>query len=146
MIIQGRWPIDLRDYNFYFSFLITLFIYWCILAVLVLCHCMGFSLVGVSGGYSLVVLHRLLIMVTSLVVEQGLLEWAGFNSCGAWAQLVKNLPCNAGDLGSIPGLGRFPGEGNGYSLQYSCLENSMDRGAWQAIVHGVTKTWTWPSS
>ena len=44
------------------------------LAVLVLCHCMGFSLVGVSGGYSLVVLHRLLIMVTSLVVEQGLLE------------------------------------------------------------------------
>ena len=51
----------------------------------------------------------------------------------------KEPACNAGDLGSIPGLGRFPGEGNGYSLQYSCLENSMDRGAWQATVHGDTR-------
>ena len=48
--------------------------------------------------------------------------------------------CNAGDLGSIPGLGRSPGEGNGNPLQYSCLENPMDRGARQATVHGVTKT------
>ena len=46
-----------------------------------------------------------------------------------------------GDLGSIPELGRSLGEGNGYPLQYSCLENSMDRGAWQATVHGVTKSW-----
>ena len=53
------------------------------------------------------------------------------------AQMVKNLPENAGDLGSIPGLGRSPGEGNGYPLLYSCLENSMDRGAWRATVHGV---------
>ena len=45
-----------------------------------------------------------------------------------------------GDLGSIPGLGRSPGEGNGYPLQYSGLENSMDRGAWQATVHGVAKS------
>ena len=51
--------------------------------------------------------------------------------------------CNAGDLGSIPGLGRSSGEGNGDPLQYSCLENSMDRGAWWAIVHGVTKSRTW---
>ena len=43
---------------------------------------------------------------------------------------------------SIPGLGRSSGEGNGYLLQYSCLENSMDRGAWQATVHGVTESWT----
>ena len=50
--------------------------------------------------------------------------------------------CNAGDLGSIPGSGRFPGEGNGYPFQYSWLENSIDRGAWQATVHGVTKSWT----
>ena len=57
--------------------------------------------------------------------------------------VVKNLPANAG---SIPGLGRSPGEGNGNSLQYSCLENSMDRGAWQTIVHGVTKSWTQLSS
>ena len=54
----------------------------------------------------------------------------------------KESACNMGDLGSIPGLGRSPGEGNGYLLQYSGLENSMDRGAWQAIVHGVTKSWT----
>ena len=50
--------------------------------------------------------------------------------------------CNAGDLGLIPGLGRSPGEGNAYLLQYSCLENPMDRGAWQAIVHGIAKGWT----
>ena len=52
----------------------------------------------------------------------------------------KESTCNAGDLGSIPGLGRCPGEGNSYPLQYSCLENSMDRGAWQAIVCGVTES------
>ena len=45
-------------------------------------------------------------------------------------------------MGSIPGLGRSPGEGNGSSLQYSCLEKPMDRGAWRATVHGVTKSWT----
>ena len=50
--------------------------------------------------------------------------------------------CNTGDVDSIPGLGRSPGEGNSYPLQYSCLENSMDRGAWQAIVHGVAKSQT----
>ena len=55
------------------------------------------------------------------------------------AQMVKESACNAGDLGSIPGSGRSPGEGNGYPLQYSGLENSMDRGARWAAVHGVTK-------
>ena len=53
----------------------------------------------------------------------------------------KESTCNEGDLGLIPGLGRSPGEGNGYPLQYSCLENSIDRGAWQATVHGVAKNW-----
>ena len=51
----------------------------------------------------------------------------------------KESACNAGDLGSIPGLGRSPGEGNGNLLQYSCLENPMYRGAWWATVHGVTR-------
>ena len=51
----------------------------------------------------------------------------------------KNLPANAGDAGSITGLGRSPGEENGNPLQYSCLENPMDRGAWWATVHGVIK-------
>ena len=53
--------------------------------------------------------------------------------------VVKNLLANAGDLSSVVGLGRSPGEGNGNPLQYSCLGNLMDRGAWQAIVHKVVK-------
>ena len=56
--------------------------------------------------------------------------------------MVKASAYNAGDPGSIPGLGRSPGEGNGSPLQYSCLESLMDRGAWQAIVQGVTKSQT----
>jgi len=52
---------------------------------------------------------------------------------------VKNLPVNAGDEGSIPGLGRSPGGGNVNPLQYSCLENPMDRGAWRATVHRVAE-------
>ena len=59
--------------------------------------------------------------------------------------MVKNLPGKAGapeDVGSLPGSGRSPGGGNGNPLQYSCLENPTDRGAWQAIVHGVRKSQT----
>ena len=53
--------------------------------------------------------------------------------------VVKNLPVVQGDEGSIPGLGRSPGEGNGNPLQYSCLKNPLDRGAWQATVHGLIR-------
>jgi len=59
--------------------------------------------------------------------------------------VVKNSPASAGDvriMGLIPGSGRSPGEGNGSPLQYSCLENHIDRGVWWAAVHGVTKSWT----
>ena len=63
-----------------------------------------------------------------------LLQW-GFPG----GSVVENLPANAGDAGSIPGLGRSPGEGNGSPLQYSCLENPMDRGAWWVTVHEITK-------
>ena len=61
------------------------------------------------------------------------------------AQVVKNPPANAKDIrdaGLIPGLGRFPGGGHGNPLQYSCLENPMDRGARKATVHDVAKSWT----
>ena len=70
---------------------------------------------------------------------------------GCLPEIVKGFPggsdgkesaCNAGDLGWIPGLGKSPGKGNDYPLLYSCQENSMDRGAWWAIVHGVMKSWT----
>ena len=56
--------------------------------------------------------------------------------------MVKESACNVGDPCSSPGLGRSPGERNGNPLQYSCLENSMDRGAWQAVVYGVAKSQT----
>ena len=59
--------------------------------------------------------------------------------------MVKNPPANGGDAkdaGSIPGSGRSPGEGNGNPLQYSCLGNPMDREAWRATVHGISKSWT----
>ena len=58
------------------------------------------------------------------------------------AQMVKNLPCNAGGPSSIPGSGRSPGGGHGNPLQYSCLENSMDRGTWLVTVHRLAKNWT----
>ena len=64
---------------------------------------------------------------------------------GSTSQVIKNPSANAGDVrdaGLIPGSGRSPGEGNGNPLQYSCLENSIDRGAWQATVHGVTESQT----
>ena len=63
--------------------------------------------------------------------------------------VIKIMPANVGDIrgvGSIPGLGRSPGEGNGKPLQYSCLENPKDRGAWWAMVHGVAKSHTWLSN
>ena len=56
--------------------------------------------------------------------------------------VVKSMPANAGDIrdmGSVPGSGRFPGGGHGNPFQYSCLENHMDRGAWQGTIHGVTQ-------
>ena len=65
--------------------------------------------------------------------------WLGFPG----GSDMKEFACNAGHLGLIPGWGRSPGEGNGYPLQCFCLENSMDRGGWQAAVHGVAHSWTW---
>ena len=68
-----------------------------------------------------------------------------FDVCGTGGGFLsgsdgKESACNEGDLGSVPGLGRCPGEGNGNPFQYSHLEEPMDRGAWQAIVHGVKKS------
>ena len=70
------------------------------------------------------------------------LEQTSFSRGFPGGSAVKNLPVNAGDAGSIPGMGRFPGGGNSNPLQYSCLESPMDRGAWWATVHGVIKSWT----
>ena len=73
-----------------------------------------------------------------MIIFTSVLIFLGFPA----GSVVENPPVNAGDVGSIPGSGRFSGEGNGNPLQYFCLENSMDRGAWRATVHGVTKNWT----
>ena len=62
------------------------------------------------------------------------------------SSVSKESACSAADPGLIPGSGRSPGEGNGNSLQYPCLENPMDRGAWWAAVHGVAKSWAWLSN
>ena len=75
-------------------------------------------------------------MDIDMQLQNGLPLWLRGGSDG------KESACNAGDQGSIPGLGRSPGGGNGNLLQYFCLENSMDRGAWQTAVYGVTKSWT----
>ena len=64
---------------------------------------------------------------------------AGSMSGFPGGSVVKNSPASAGEAGSFPGWGRAPGEGNGNPLQYSCLENPMDGGAWRATVHGVSK-------
>ena len=71
--------------------------------------------------------------------------WENSIEIPRWHTSGKQSTCNAGDtrdMGSIPGLGRSPGEGNGNPLQYSCLENSMDGGAWQATDHGAAKSQT----
>ena len=82
-------------------------------------------------------------MKTSIYKELFSYFWGPHHHC--WGVLgdsvVKHIPANAGDVGSIPGLGISPGMGNGNPFQYSCLENSMDRGAWQTIVHGDPKSW-----
>ena len=64
------------------------------------------------------------------------LSYPGF----PYSSVSKESACSAGDPGSIPGLGRSPGKGNGDPLQYPCLENLMDKGAWWAVVHGVTRS------
>ena len=70
--------------------------------------------------------------------------WDSFNLPNGFlgGSVLKNPPANAGESGSTLGLGRCPGEGHGNLLQYSCLENLMDRGTWWAAVHGVTKSQT----
>ena len=73
-----------------------------------------------------------------LLIKDPLMQTLGFPG----GSEDKAPACNAGDPGSIPGLGRSPGEGNGNPLQYSCLENPMERGAWRATVHGVAKSRT----
>ena len=100
-------------------------------------------------------------MMFTVILNECIWKWTMFHIVidwtGIWFGLpltkgfldgavVKNTLANAGNAGSIPGLGRSTGEGNAKPLQYSCLGNPMDRGAWQATVYGVEKSWTRPAS
>ena len=88
-----------------------------------------------ENGVTWLVEEAVVLVVFNLHIFNWLMGFAG-GSKG------KGSACSAGDLGSIPGSGRSPGEGNGNPLQSSCLENSRDRGAWWATVHRVPKSWT----
>ena len=104
--------------------------------------------------YSAIKKNKILPFATILMEFQDIMlsEISQRKTNIVWAHLYVSVPggsddkessCKMGDLGLIPGLARSSGERKGYSLQYSGLENSMDRGAWQAAVHGIAKNWTW---
>ena len=89
-------------------------------------------------SWTAIVINILFCITHSLILFGNFANaYAIFSFSGG--SVVKNLPANAWDVGWIPGLGRFPEEGNGNPLQHSCLRNPMGRGTWRAIVHGVTK-------
>ena len=93
-----------------------------------------------NSGYLIYPLHSQVFIEFLLwgsCKYSGLLHLVGFPESSG----VKNPPTTVGDLGLVPGSGRSPGEENGNPLQYSCLGNPIDRGAWQATVHGVVKEW-----
>ena len=93
----------------------------------------GFQVESVTTVIDLThITTKLTILEYNFACPQGIPQWSA----------VKESTWNAGDAGLIPGLGRSPGEGDGNSLQYSCLGNPMNRGAWWATVHGVAESWT----
>ena len=113
-----------------------------------------YSSQGISWGLTIIYNYLDLWMKFSLGTPQirpdypipSKVVWFYSPNTAQVTQVVKNPPANAGeagDMGLIPRSGRYPGEENGNLLQYSCPENSMNRGAWQAIVHGVAKSRTW---
>ena len=111
----------------------------CLLTPSSLCACLSPSFPSSQGHWS---------CWTSAHTNVLLSIWWALQYTTVVAQVVRKRLANRGDVrdaGSIPGLGRSPEGGNGYPLQYSCLENPMDRGAQWATVHGVTKSWTWLS-
>ena len=95
-----------------------------------------------NATHSSILAWRIPWAVLSMGSQRVRHSWATFTHCGASqvVLVVKNLPANSGDTGWIPGLGISLGGGHGNPIQYSCLENPMDRGAWWATVHGVAKS------
>ena len=112
------------------------FIGLALIIVLFLICCKWYCFLSLISGLLLVSVYRSIIVVYCFCV--GFTAGMGFPG----SLDGKASAYNVGDPGSIPGSGTSPGEGNGNPLQYSCLENPMDRGAWWATVHGVAKSWT----
>ena len=106
-----------------------------------------YSLLSIQNNFSMFIFPLSLLHSECCVYLKKLtsVSWLLIPVCYGWtslaAQALKNLPA-VQELSLIPGSGRSPGEGNGYLLQYSCLENSIDSGVWWATVHGVAKSWT----
>ena len=100
------------------------------------------SLKSPVGARTLVLVLWGLLSLLSWSQQQSFNTTCRFDRGFPGSSVVKNMPTNVGDTGSVPGWGRSPEGGNGNPLQYSCLENPMDRGAWQATVHGVAKSQT----
>ena len=114
-------------------------LYFNVIMPLLTSHC-GFSFVHhLLVGYNIFQLMFVQQLVSILVFSWVMCACSSTPPSFPHGSNSKESACNAGDPGLIPGLGRSSGEGNGYSLQYSFLENSMDRGAWRATVHGVAK-------
>ena len=134
---RGHW-----HFCCYFQRFLSICSYYRILAIFPMVYCPPLSLSSTQGS----VLQEVQtpgcnigsLPLLKSFVHPGRLLFRGF----ACSSVGKESACSAGDPGSIPGLGRSPGVGHGNSLQYSCLENPTDRGAWRATVHRVTQSWT----
>ena len=129
----------------FFFFLCWSVLLFFLIYFLTLQYCIGFAIYQHESATGI----HVFILNNSLLACLIFLYTASLIVCLVQASqvvlVVKNSPGNAGDIrvaGSIPGLGRHPGWGHANPLQYSCLENSMDRRAWQTTVHRVTKSWT----
>ena len=114
------------------------------------CVCVAESLCCIPETNTMLLINYISVKIKSIylfyhmsrafIIKINLWLMKAWGLPGGWDS--KKSTCNAGDPGSTPGSGRSSGEGSGNPLQYSCLENSMDKGVWQATVHGVTKSWT----
>ena len=108
------------------------------------------SSVSISDSDTYYMRKRIHWRELQIIMMSNIYGWTVYKCSNSWASgvvlAIENLPVSTGDgrdAVSIPGLGRSPGGGYGNPLQYSCLENHMDRGELQSTVHGVTKSWTW---
>ena len=130
-LVFKKLPDYLPKWLYYFTFLL----FWILIFFSLMCNENFQSLRGnpsIASFQIIAIFQSFAVIWINSIFLTTFFYWGG-----------QELACNTGDLGSIPGLRGSPGEGNSYPLQYSYLENSMDRGAWQATVHRISKSQTW---